>query len=367
MANLGDIQNGGVAIQTACAKCEHDVNSKGQYKAITCKFCDKWDCGKCANLAPKQVELFDRGNLYYACDRCQEIVNNFAVNMRSNGGVLVNPGPEQSAATDTAVNSGMDQKLGVLKSEIEQRFCDLEKLIKQTKGDIASSVTTSVETAVNNNVSVCVSKAIDSVGDKVEKSVETSWARCVGDGKNAVITNSPEETKKYIEVHSKKVAREIKREETRAESRLKNLVIFGAPEIENEKKEDRQKKDLDLVQKLLKEIGVDPKHVPETIYRVGQPGSHKVNKEKNHSGRILKVIFESGDAISSVMANARNLKDAADDLKCLSLEYDMSDDERDILKKKLKEARDLNSKNPNRIHKVRGPPWDRRIVWFQKK
>ena len=141
-------------------------------------------------------------------------------------------------------------------------------------------------------------------------------------------------------------------------------MIFGAPEVENEKKEDRQQKDKDLVQKLLNEIGVT--HDPETIYRVGIPGSHKVNTTKNHSGRILKVVFESGDAITSVMSNARKLKDAADDLKCLSLEYDMSDDERDILRKKLKEARDLNSKNPQRIHKVRGPPWDRRIVWFQK-
>ena len=75
---------------------------------------------------------------------------------------------------------------------------------------------------------------------------------------------------------------------------------------------------------------------------MGQPGSHKVNKEKNHSGRILKVIFKTGGAIFSVMENARKLKDAADDLKCLSLEYDMSDDERDILKKKLKEARNMN-------------------------
>ena len=75
---------------------------------------------------------------------------------------------------------------------------------------------------------------------------------------------------------------------------------------------------------------------------MGQPGSHEVNKEKDHSGRILKVIFETGDAISSIMKNARKLKDAKDDLKCLSLEYDMSDDERDILKKKLKEARDMN-------------------------
>ena len=119
-------------------------------------------------------------------------------------------------------------------------------------------------------------------------------------------------------------------------------MIFGAPEADNEKKEDRQQKDKDLVKKLLNEIGV--KHVPETIYRVGQPGSHKVNKEKDHNGRILKVIFKTGDAISSIMENARKLKDAEDDLKCLSLEYDMSDDERDILKKKLKEACDLNSK-----------------------
>ena len=240
----------------------------------------------------------------------------------------MNPTSNVTAVNDNVVNSGMDQHLVVLKNEIEQRFSDLENLIRQTKGDIASSVSTSVETVVNKNVS----EAMNSVSDKVGKSVETSWARCVGDNKNAVVTTSPEETQKYMTVYSKRVAREIKKEETRSESRLKNLVIFGAPEADNEKKEDRQQKDKDLVKKLLNEIGV--KHVPETIYRVGQPGSHKVNKEKDHNGRILKVIFKTGDAISSIMENARKLKDAEDDLKCLSLEYDMSDDERDILKKK---------------------------------
>ena len=341
-------------------------DSKAKDKAITCKFCEKWTCGKCTDMSQKQIELFDRGNLYFACDKCQDAVSQFADEMRSNCG-LIRPATPKSNAVGDLDTPRIDQ-LVVLKNEIDQRFSDLEKLIKQTQGDIANSVSTSVETAVNSEVSKALDNVVDNVSDKVGKSVETSWARCVGDGKNAIITNSREETtQKYIDVHSKKVAREIKREETRSESRLKNLVIFGAPEVENDKKEDRQKKDRDLVQKLLKEIGVDPIHVPQTIYRVGQPGSHKVNKEKNHSGRILKVIFESGGAISSVMENAKKLKDAEDELKCLSLEYDMSDDERDILKKKLKEARDMNSKNPHRIHKVRGPPWDRRIVWFQKK
>ena len=358
--SVAKASDAGLAIQISCVKCERPNDTKAKYKAITCNFCEKWTCFKCAELNTKQIELFDRGNLFFACDSCQDAVSKFAEGMRSNHGTVPPAAQKSNAVSSVGSDVRVDQQLVVLKSEIEQRFSDLENLIKQTQGDIANSVSTCVETAVTSNVS----KAMDNVSDKVGKTVETSWARCVGDGKHAVVTNSPEETQKFITVHSKRVAREIKKEETRSESRLKNLVIFGAPEVENEKKEDRQQKDKDLVQKLLNEIGVT--HDPETIYRVGLPGSHKVNTDRNHSGRILKVVFKSGDAITSVMSNARKLKDAADDLKCLSLEYDMSDDERDILRNKLKEARDLNSKKPQRIHKVRGPPWHRRIVWFQK-
>ena len=193
-----------IVIQTCCKKCDRDMETKNQYIAMTCTFCDKWECKKCANLSPTQIQLFDRGNLYYACETCQDFVNKFAIEMRSNHGSPANPETKHSAATNTAVTAGMDQQLVVLKSEIEQRFCDLENLIKQTKGDITSSMSTSVETAVNNNVSKAMDNAIHSVSDKVEKSVETSWARCVGDNKNAVITNSPEETQKFITFHSKR-------------------------------------------------------------------------------------------------------------------------------------------------------------------
>ena len=171
VANVDDqsptemINNPGLAIQTQCEKCEKPNDSKAKYKAITCKFCEKWTCGKCTDMSQKQIELFDRGNLYFACNKCQDAVSQFADEMRSNCG-LIRPATPKSNAVGDLDTPRVDQ-LVVLKNEIDQRFSDLEKLIKQTQGDIANSVSTSIETAVNSEVSKAMDNVVDNVSDKV--------------------------------------------------------------------------------------------------------------------------------------------------------------------------------------------------------
>ena len=67
------------------------------------------------------------------------------------------------------------------------------------------------------------------------------------------------------------------------------------------------------------------------------------------------------------MKNTKKLADAPTELKALSVAYDMSIDELKVLAEKRKQARDENAKKPNFIHKVRGPPWNLRIIKFQKR
>ena len=67
------------------------------------------------------------------------------------------------------------------------------------------------------------------------------------------------------------------------------------------------------------------------------------------------------------MENATKLASAPQHLKELSVGYNMSVDERKVLKNKLSEARDLNAKKTNLIHKVKGPPWNLQIVRFRKR
>ena len=63
------------------------------------------------------------------------------------------------------------------------------------------------------------------------------------------------------------MAREIKIEEKRSESRLNNIVILGAPEKDNPDQAERNKVDQALVEELLKALEI--KEAPEKSYRVG--------------------------------------------------------------------------------------------------
>ena len=142
---MTDIQNGGadamvamqgntgLAIQTACNKCEKSNDNKATNKEITCKFCEQWTCHKCADLKPQQIELFDRGNLYFACDNCQDAVSKIAAEMRSNRGLISTTAAKSNAVSESGPFN-VDKQLVDLKGELEQRFSDLEKLIKQTQG-----------------------------------------------------------------------------------------------------------------------------------------------------------------------------------------------------------------------------------------
>ena len=67
------------------------------------------------------------------------------------------------------------------------------------------------------------------------------------------------------------------------------------------------------------------------------------------------------------MENATKLASAPQHIKELTVGYDMSVDERNLLKNKLSGARDLNAKDPNLIHKMKGPPWNLQIVQFRKR
>ena len=224
---------------------------------------------------------------------------------------------------------------------MQEAVSSVEKNVSSNVNKAWAEVSNKVSETVSNKVSETVShKVSESVNESVQNKIKSSWSAVVGDNPTATVTHSPEETQKWIEHHSRKFAREIRREEIRAESRLNNLIIYGAPEDNKLNGKEKHENDKKMVDELLQTLEVD--HKPENLYRIGD---HRDNKDEEKDGkkqRILKVVFKSNEAVKNIMEMANKLAHAPENLKRLSLEYDMSFEERQILKKKLDEAREKN-------------------------
>ena len=100
--------------------------------------------------------------------------------------------------------------------------------------------------------------------------------------------------------------------------------------------------------------------VPTKTYRLG-----KYNPEET-GPRPLKLEFENKESTSQVMGSVRALRNAPDNIKNISLCYDLSKEDRALTKKKVAEAKELTKNDQEYVHKVRALPGDVEIIRFRK-
>ena len=85
--------------------------------------------------------------------------------------------------------------------------------------------------------------------------------------------------------------------------------------------------------------------------------------------RPLKVDFSSLFDKRLFLSKLYKLKYAAEPFKNISVQHDMSLEERAASKELAKKVKDLNKENQNLNirYKIKGPPWDLKIVSVQTK
>ena len=113
------------------------------------------------------------------------------------------------------------------------------------------------------------------------------------------------------------------------DQRKNNLIIYRASEVAKE--EERVAADQKLIDDLLKVLKVET--TPVKICRLGKvtPGSS--------DPRPLKIELESNEAQKEIMKKAKHLKDAPENLKKLSISYDLTRDQRAQVKGLVNEAK----------------------------
>lgn len=101
----------------------------------------------------------------------------------------------------------------------------------------------------------------------------------------------------------------------------------------------------------------------KNVVRLGKTNSD------NTKPRPLKVTLKNKEDVQKVMANLTKLKDAEEKFRRISVTKDLTQEERAQIKQKVEEARQ-KEKNESEgglwTFKVRGPPWNLRIIRMKK-
>ena len=133
----------------------------------------------------------------------------------------------------------------------------------------------------------------------------------------------------------KEVATELNKEDQNRENRLKNVIIYRAPEPHDPSAKNRAEHDTKLINELLETIDIDAK--PIKIIRLGK---YKQPNEGEKSTRPIKLTFDSHTTQQDILKNATKLQEAEEHLKQLSIRYDLSEDERNAIKELVEEAKE---------------------------
>lgn len=161
----------------------------------------------------------------------------------------------------------------------------------------------------------------------------------------------------FINNLAREVAKETRVSSLDRSKRENNCVIFGCCESEGEV--DEKKRDNEFVESLCKYIGLESGNVE--VFRLG--------KKKEKIIRPIKLIFENLDNKKQFLSLLYKLKNGPEDFKKINIQHDLSPSERDYLKTLLKEAKEKNEKEQPKgfLYKVRGPPFDLKIVKVEAK
>lgn len=292
-----------------CHSCKKDWDSlKSKGTPIECSFCENWFCLTCTDIKKGDIGVVQRPDMFFACDQCH-----FAI-----------------------------KKRGL-------------KTLWKSEQSIEAKIMETVENIIPPVIIDCLAPFKEQVNNSIRESVARSWAETLfGDdypSLNATATNGPVAQPKVPTL--KAAVKTAVVENRQHESRRDNIVIYRAAETHETHGETRQLKDDKLVKDLLQHLKITKK--TKQIFRVG-PYSNEESKM-----RPIRVVFGDSETPDEVMKMTYKLAHAPEELRPLSVSYDMNKDERDECRKLVQQAREDTKKSKTHKYKVVGRPGHMKI------
>ncbi len=295
-----------------CGRCRKLV-VRGD-EALTCDICSQWFHTKCERVTKaqyKQLAAKGKSNLHWFCDTCN------------------------------ILQTGVIRQVAILNAEqskFKQRLDDLEKKAADKK-----EVQKELEKKADKEDMQKLEQRVTTLEEKAEKE-NTQDSENPGPSTSSGGGNTMDQ-----------VIKEMKDQD----DRKNNIIFFNIAESKSKDMNERTKHDKEEVKEITKICSATIKK--DDMLRAIRLGK-KPNEDKP---RPLLIEVSSDDKKKALFKNLSKLQNAPEKYQAVSVQNDLTKKQREQEKNLREEAKKKEEEASGEAKfKVRGPPWDRKIVKF---
>ena len=356
--------------------CEQAVTLKQQ--GMFCELCEEWKHNKCDKVNNDIYKVLGDNpketRCHWFCSEC----NDKAVK----GIKLVLCVEKRTTKIEQEiekVRKDVEEKMAVI-TDLNSELEGLKKTISNTKEEMSTAVEDHIEktlaenqfvhTMIKDQVTSVVGEMDDGEGnppainepvlEKLKEDIIRDLKQTTHTEHEATAavniggTTAPEPPADWVTVMRKELSSMVN-QKVETGKREKNVILYRAVEA----KEEPKKKDEELVKSLLRKC-----EVKEGIDAV--QGFKRIGAKTEGRDRPLLITFKELGQKITLFKNLKNLKTAEEPLKSVSVSHDMSQEEREISKNLVAEAKLKEQADPYHRYRVRGPPGNQRIAQLDR-
>lgn len=355
-AEGGESENGQDRNGKACVKCKNKFPEKGK----GCEICRRQCCSKCLKLSPTKFETLLRDDVFWVCsDDCRDEIKNLIrlkdtlrsirdLNSRLNIveaqvtqprqlNELIAPISDRVEALKETMKS-MDDKIGETMKSMEDRIDNTLQRYDQHFPPLGGPSSWMNEGQEN----------LSTEAGEIPTGSETRPKQLIWN------TQAPFTKDTFMEAMKEK-----EKESQEREDRARNVIIFRAKESTETNSKKRIEHDEKYLAELMNEIELSDIEVSK-VTRLG--------KKADDKKRPLKFTVKDLEQKAEIMNNLYKLGECNNDYKDISVQHDLTKDQREELGKMVESAKEQTNESDNFLFKVRsikGPLWEPRIVRFK--
>ncbi|KAI8505107.1 hypothetical protein Bbelb_172160 [Branchiostoma belcheri] len=315
-----------------CNTCTEILDDEEGCQALTCDGCEKHFCLACTAFTQqefKALQKLQRDDVCWFCNVCNKAVRKTRVGKQDKED---SPNKDNQAILETIL-----KRLDTIESKIKTNEESNNEMTK--KLDAVQEQTNKIATDVPESTTRHLTK----------------WSSLFDT--NMVEDRNTGSSQAQVAHIVKKAMVEQKLEEQERESREQNLIIHRLPESTSTETAQRKSHDKTQVERLFAEpLELGKIEIKSTI-RLGK-------KREDNTPRPLKVVLQNREDKRKIMTRLARLKGANQPFASISIGEDLTKEERELVKKKVQEAKDLEKNEEQEglwKYRVRGPPWNLQI------
>ena len=348
--------------------CDKQIENKVLF--LNCAGCEGTVCVPCSKIPPQLAAVLQAGPIpgfQWTCPSCTKTLPTIRKMEQTLEEIK-----DKNETRMTALESKIDSVMQKIDDTVENKIrAEMPKL----QATVEESVTQSINANITEKLNAVEQRMDTLVADKMRE-IDDKMKVLENQGNEVDVEKIRQEIEDKIEekippnllqqqdspnTQMKKTLATVTAEMKDREERKKNLVLYNVPEPETNIKEERIKEDKEFFRTLCKDtLGV--KLDTNSIVKTARFGEKDMEKP-----RPLWISLRTEDIKRRVFSKLAKLQGSEHDY--ISFNHDMTKLEREnkkLLTADAKKQEEADTEGKFR-YRVRGPPWDLKIVKLPKK